>query len=208
MTIAFDAVASASGSTIESLSWSHTVGASGATLIVQACAHTGTNPTGDVTASYNGVSMTKIANTELFSAPLYVCQFVLFNPPTGAHTVEIQGYLASSTLEGGSLSWTGVGSVANGTTANATSIAVSSASGHEVVGIGNAVGESGGYGTGNTQQWTQNSFAQGISQSSSGATTTLTTTNSLGGNIMSGVDLVPSTVSPNNGFLSLIDCGT
>lgn len=106
MAIAFDAASNggAFASHLNTLSWNHTCTGSNLLLVVGVCL---TDSGSDPTATYNGVSMTKIASQTGSGSGDRVILFYLINPATGTHSVTITetGTLVSS---GGGISLTGV----------------------------------------------------------------------------------------------------
>ncbi len=89
-------------------SWSHTCTGNDRALIVGISGWDGGSSLSGVTATYNGVSMTKIASTTIAGSNQVVI-WGLLNPASGANTVAISSIPASfDELGGGSVSLTGV----------------------------------------------------------------------------------------------------
>jgi Protein of unknown function (DUF4038) len=116
--VGFDAVgpgaAGATSAGATTLSWSHTVGASGTYLLVGATCDVGTDTGFSLTAKYNGVAMTSLGVVHTNNSTVGFLQvWGMANPPTGsALTVLITAAGGTPTdLNGGSLSFTGAGSL-------------------------------------------------------------------------------------------------
>jgi len=154
--VTVDAVGpSASGSS--SATWSHTCGASATILIVDVVDGAGASST--LTCTYNGVSMTKLAQRPSNDQSSgYITTFYLMNPPTGsAFTVSVSTGNGGVKV-GGSVSYNNVASIGSPVTAAGASgnptANVSSATGHMVhAGMcnGNIF-----TGTSNTLRWRNN----------------------------------------------------
>jgi hypothetical protein len=115
VSVAFDAVGpSSAGASVASgagLSWSHTVTATGSNLLLTVAVAVGTNS--DVGLSlavaYNGVPMTSAALVHSNNhANGFVQMFYLRAPASGTHTVQVTLSGGTASLEGGSVSFTGV----------------------------------------------------------------------------------------------------
>jgi len=113
--VAFDAVgpssAGASVASGSSLSWNHTVTASGANLLLMAAIAVGSSPdTGRTLAvTYNGVAMTPVGLVHSNNQALgYVQLFSLKAPASGTHPVLVTLTGGTASLAAGSVSFTGV----------------------------------------------------------------------------------------------------
>lgn len=118
------------------ISWTHTVASGSNILIVTAgaaCAVSG--QTGVLSATYNGVAMTKKIEKASSSSGYWfnAAIFYLLNPPAGAHTVVVTTNFAPQFAEGsaGAIDLAGADSVQNGSTNTgaSSSLAVSSSPG-------------------------------------------------------------------------------
>lgn len=122
--IAFDASSTwTTGSTVTSTAISHTVGA-GSNMILFALAFTTNN---DASATYNGVSMTKILS-QVGPDTRTLALFVLPNPATGTHNIVISVPSSEAIVQGSGISYSGAqqtalvdASAANTTSSNITS---------------------------------------------------------------------------------------
>ena len=124
--IAFDAVSNAtpitSGNTI---SWTHTGGScsSGCVIFVCVAGDTDFAGTGTVTATYNGVTMTRIIAVEDGASVLGSDAFILpLGTSVGTHTVQVTSSGSAGTaVTGAATSWSGVNQTTpNRTVTNAT----------------------------------------------------------------------------------------
>lgn len=123
MVVAFDAVGpssvGASAAANTALSWSHTN--AGNLLIVGVSV--GQNPdTATTTCAYAGVSMATVGKVHVGNLTAgYVQMFSLFSPAAGANTVAVSS-TANADLIGGSVSFTGAGSLGTPVTANPNAV--------------------------------------------------------------------------------------
>lgn len=144
MAVTFDAVGpSSSGQTATgtSTSWSHTVGAGNAVLLVGVAVGIGADGGITTTATYNGVSMTSLGKRHTNDQTAgYLEVFYLNAPASGTHSVVVT---ASTTvdLSCGSISFVGVDPTAPlgtpaltaGSTANPSATASAATGNYEVV---------------------------------------------------------------------------
>lgn len=96
------------------LSWSHTASGSDRCVLV-GVRRTATGPPASSTVTYGGNSMTLLidSNAATDGASLYY----LLAPPTGAQTITVTSPAAVTLMQGGSASYTGVGSVSGAVSA-------------------------------------------------------------------------------------------
>jgi uncharacterized membrane protein len=116
--VAFDAVGPSSAGTGAAsvaaggtLSWSHTVTASGSNLLLMVAVTVGSNPDTNrtLTVTYNGVAMTPAGLVHSNNKALgYVQMFYLTAPAPGTHTVQVTLTGGKASLAAGSVSFTGV----------------------------------------------------------------------------------------------------
>lgn len=109
MAIARDTTATGSSSFSSSLTYSHTLTATPTNGIILCGVTAKTNPTGGLTATYNGVSMTQIKTAVEAGDPFYLFLFYCFTSSmaTGAHNMVISCSPANISLMAGSASYTG-----------------------------------------------------------------------------------------------------
>ena len=155
--LAYDAVAEGRSTSGTTLTFSHTCSGSDRVLVVFGFLNAGLS--GHAGAKYNGVAMTEVVSRD-FGPSTYGPSgkmWIMINPPTGAHNVEISYTNSGWIMNGSSLSLTGAdqvdandavgsGEVQSGTTVSANITPVSNA-----VWIVDAVGYNG-----STQTWTPN----------------------------------------------------
>jgi PKD repeat protein len=110
--IAYDAASSTTLSTAgSSMSWTHTTGSGNNRFLIVAVgihASSGT-PTTVTNVTYGGTAMTQ-ETTDIYSATtpqIREYTFILINPASGSNTIKAN-FAASTTAEGGSVSYTGV----------------------------------------------------------------------------------------------------
>lgn len=119
MGVLLDAVGPSStgtSATGTSLSWSHTVGSSSGRVLFAAVSCTRSPDSVTLSATYNSVAMTSLGKTHVNNSSAgFVELFYLLGPVSGAHTVAITAS-TSSTLVGGSVSYSGVLSVGSAQT--------------------------------------------------------------------------------------------
>lgn len=130
MAIAFDAVSQSTvGSVVNALSWSHTCTGSNRMLLVAVYLFDSTDADRDVTSvTYNGTSMTEVAEKRAGTSSYYVSLWSLVNPDNGsAHTVSVTLAGDNTKAVGVACSLTGAKqtsnpSASNNATADSTSI--------------------------------------------------------------------------------------
>lgn len=149
MAVAYDAVGAGNratgSSTTLATSWSHTIVTSAADTVVLAAVSYSISNTGTQnitsTATYGGTTMTPVAwkGIQGASGGNFVKVFALFNPPTGAQTVQITtgGSDTKVSVMGNSVSYTsvsgfGVPVLANNAASTNPTATVTSATGHMV----------------------------------------------------------------------------
>lgn len=127
MAIAFDAVSSGNQTGGTTLTIAHTCTGSGVTLVAYFASTKGVN-TNDVTATYNGTSMTKVASQLVISNIVVTAQFVLYIG-TGdgtPHNVVFTSATSPDGMTGGVQSFTGTHATQNGANGSATASSTSS----------------------------------------------------------------------------------
>lgn len=124
MAIAFDASSSGGPGPSSPVSWSHTCTGSDLVLIVAIAQFTGSAILTGVT--YNGVSMTAVANKLLPGSGGRVSVYRLFSPATGANTITVSFSGGDINTYTGAISLTGVSSTGQvSSTGSASSSALS-----------------------------------------------------------------------------------
>jgi hypothetical protein len=116
--IAFDSADTwTTGATVTSITTSHTIGV-GQNMILFALSFTTNN---DASASYNGVSMTKIVS-QVGSDTRALALFVLPNPASGTHNLVISVPSSEAIVQGGGISYSGAAqtAVVDATTSTST----------------------------------------------------------------------------------------
>lgn len=158
MAVAADAVSTASGNGVTSISWSHTCTGTDRALFV------GMSHSGTITGvTYNGVAMTLVNEAVPGDGAYKAAWWKLSNPASGANTVVVS-FSASATGEGGAFSVTGAhqttaslsSGAATSTGLDATpTITITSASGDMVLGMtaSNQAFAPVAPGTGGTELW-------------------------------------------------------
>lgn len=146
MAVVFDAVGpnsggQANGPSVTTINWSHTCTGSNLLLVVGVGVGSTNDASVTTTVKYNNVSMTSAGKMHSNNGTNgYVELFYLVNPTTGANTAVVTSNTSVTSLEGGSISFTGVDQttpVSNATTAAGSgttpTVNVSSATGNMVV---------------------------------------------------------------------------
>lgn len=107
MALAFDVASSSSGSSVTSLSWSHTCTGSNLVLFVTAQVYDDTSAAERAIASisYNSVAMTKVNRTETGNIGAEI--WYLINPATGPNTIAITCGGNNNFIAAGGMSFTG-----------------------------------------------------------------------------------------------------
>jgi hypothetical protein len=105
--VAYDTTASTSGTSVSSLSWSHTCTGSSLVLIVDVI--TANAATSASSVKYNNVSMTSIGKqlTDNQASGGFIERYLLLAPSTGANTVAVTFAAVQDAMIGASLSFTG-----------------------------------------------------------------------------------------------------
>ena len=181
MALAIDAVTSAVGSSVTSLSWSHTCAGTERGLVVGVSNYV----VRTVSATYNSVAMTSEGQQSDPNAtdPGEAEQFSLIAPATGANSVALSWGGGSTDVVGGAISFTGADQTdLCGTQAKAQgnsttpSINVTSATGEIVVDTLSAFASTSAptVGAGQTQRWNDtvtSNFVDGAGSTEAGAAT-------------------------------------
>ena len=107
MAIAFDAATGSNGSSVSSLTWSHTTSSgSNRILFVSVAEWDSTKKVTGVT--YAGVSMTEIDSQQVAASNPWITLYYLVAPATGANNVVVSASGSMFQIQGSSASYTGV----------------------------------------------------------------------------------------------------